>query len=103
MQPWIIPERDREMRSTPTLSAVRTSYRNRYWLKSEDGSTAVEYAVIIGLVCSVLLTSVRALGGASMATFSQLSSALDSAPEYAPMESNVVAPVSVSVPAPTKK
>jgi len=103
MQPWINPERDRDMRSTPTLATVPTSYRYWRWLKSEDGSTAVEYAVIIGLVCSVLLTSVRALGSASMATFSQLSSALESAPEYSTPESRIEAPVSVSVPAPTKK
>jgi hypothetical protein len=54
---------------------------------------------MVGLVCSILLTSVRALGNASMATFSQLSRSLESAPEYAPMQSQVAAPVAISVPA----
>lgn len=71
--------------------------RFRRLLSAEDGSTAVEYAIMLGLVCSILLTSVRALGNASMATFSQLSRSLESASEYAPMQSQGAPPVAPPV------
>jgi Flp pilus assembly pilin Flp len=71
-------------------------------LRSERGSAAIEYALILGLVGSVLLTSVSALGNASMATFSKISTALESAREHAPMQGEATAPQSISVAPPSK-
>jgi Flp pilus assembly pilin Flp len=99
MPPLVIPQQALMTNSLPESLCDSKKQRYRRLLSAEDGSTAVEYAIMVGLVCSILLTSVRALGNASMATFSQLSRSLESAPEYAPMQSQVAAPVAISVPA----
>lgn len=71
--------------------------------KQEQGSTAVEYALILGLICSVMLASVRTLGNSSMATLSKVTEALGTASEHATMESSIDGRVGGSVSAPTKK
>lgn len=43
--------------------------------KTEDGTTAVEYAFMIGLVALVIVLAVTALGGRVAALFSQAATA----------------------------
>lgn len=49
------------------------------FLKSEDGPTAVEYAVMLALIVVVCLTTIQSLGTNANATFSKVSSSLTSA------------------------
>ncbi|MBN8601951.1 MAG: Flp family type IVb pilin [Planctomycetes bacterium] len=49
--------------------------------RSQSGSTAVEYAVMLGAVCSLLLTSVRAIGNSSTTTFDKITAAISSSPD----------------------
>lgn len=49
--------------------------------RSQSGSTAVEYAVMLGAICSLLLTSVRALGNSSATTFDKITAAISSSPD----------------------
>lgn len=46
------------------------------FLQGEDGPTAVEYAVMLGLIVVVCLAAVSALGGNANATFTSVSSSL---------------------------
>ena len=46
------------------------------FLKSEDGPTAVEYAVMLALVITVCLVSIQAMGSATNTSFSNLSGSL---------------------------
>jgi pilus assembly protein Flp/PilA len=46
------------------------------FLKSEDGPTAVEYAVMVALVIVALLLIITAMTNAISGTFSKISSAL---------------------------
>lgn len=46
------------------------------FLKSEDGPTAVEYAVMLALIIVVCLAAVAALGTNANATFSTVSSSV---------------------------
>jgi pilus assembly protein Flp/PilA len=50
--------------------------RIRHFLDSEDGPTAVEYAVLMGLIIVALVTVVKNLAGSISGTFSQVSSTL---------------------------
>lgn len=49
------------------------------FLKSEDGPTAVEYAVMLALIVVVCLTTIQSLGTNANATFSKVSTSLTSA------------------------
>ena len=51
----------------------------RSFLRSDDGPTAVEYAVMLALIVVVCLTTIRAVGTNSNATFTKVSGALTSA------------------------
>ena len=42
------------------------------FLKSEDGPTAVEYAVMLSLIIVVCLTSVRSIGSKAATTFTNV-------------------------------
>jgi pilus assembly protein Flp/PilA len=42
----------------------------RYFLKAEDGPTAVEYAVMLALIIAVCITAITALGTNTHNTFS---------------------------------
>ncbi len=53
--------------------------RVRKFLQSEDGPTAVEYAVMLALIVVVCLTTIQSLGTNANATFSSVSTALTSA------------------------
>jgi pilus assembly protein Flp/PilA len=46
------------------------------FLQSEDGPTAVEYAVMLALIIVVCLVSIQALGSASKTSFSNISQSL---------------------------
>jgi pilus assembly protein Flp/PilA len=51
---------------------------NRF-LVSEDGPTAVEYAVLMGLIVVALVTVVKGLAGSLSQTFSSVSGTLSAA------------------------
>ena len=55
---------------TETVSLLRR------FLTSEDGPTAVEYAVLVGLIVVALITVISNLHSAVSGTFSSVSSAL---------------------------
>ena len=46
------------------------------FLKSEDGPTAVEYAVMLALIVIVCLTAIKAVGANANAKFNMVSNAL---------------------------
>ncbi len=46
------------------------------FLVSEDGPTAVEYAVMLALIIIVCLTAITAVGTAASATFNDVASSL---------------------------
>ncbi|QDT55317.1 Flp/Fap pilin component [Caulifigura coniformis] len=46
------------------------------FLKSEDGPTAVEYAVMLALIVVVCLTAVRAIGTNAAAKFDEVKNSL---------------------------
>ena len=56
------------------MSKIRSSVMN--FLKSEDGPTAVEYAVMLALIVIVCLTAIQAVGTNSNAKFEQVRDAL---------------------------
>jgi pilus assembly protein Flp/PilA len=50
----------------------------RRFLESEDGPTAVEYAVMLGLIVVAIITVVKNLASSVSGTFSTVSSSLGS-------------------------
>lgn len=46
------------------------------FLKSEDGPTAVEYAVMLALIVVVCLTAIQAIGTNANATFNSIATVL---------------------------
>ena len=48
------------------------------FLKSEDGPTAVEYAVMLALIVVVCLTTIQSLGSNANLTFSRVNAKLTS-------------------------
>jgi pilus assembly protein Flp/PilA len=50
----------------------------RKFLKSEDGPTAVEYAVMLALIVIVCLTAISAIGTRASATFQSVADTLQS-------------------------
>jgi len=51
----------------------------RKFLASEDGPTAVEYAVMLALIIVVCLTAIQAIGTNANATFNSVGAALPGA------------------------
>ena len=49
------------------------------FLKSEDGPTAVEYAVMLALIVVVCLTAISAIGTNARATFNGISTRISTA------------------------
>ncbi|MFN9364427.1 MAG: Flp family type IVb pilin [Planctomycetota bacterium] len=49
------------------------------FLKSEDGPTAVEYAIMLALIVVVCLTAIQAVGTNASATFTDIAAALNDA------------------------
>jgi len=50
------------------------------FLKSEDGPTAVEYAVMLSLIIVVCLTAVQSIGKNASTTFSNVSKQIGTTP-----------------------
>jgi pilus assembly protein Flp/PilA len=63
-------------REVSTMQAFSTKVRK--FLTSEDGPTAVEYAVMLALIVVVCITVVTQLGGTVSNTFSSANSAVGS-------------------------
>ena len=59
------------------MKSLPTSVRE--FLVSEDGPTAVEYAVMLALIVIVCLTAITAVGSNTNATFNDISSQLGKA------------------------
>jgi pilus assembly protein Flp/PilA len=56
---------------------MQKTIRNiRAFLKSEDGPTAVEYAVMLALIIVVCLTAIQAIGTNANATFNSVAGVL---------------------------
>ncbi|MEE2825170.1 MAG: Flp family type IVb pilin [Planctomycetota bacterium] len=49
------------------------------FLKSEDGPTAVEYAIMLALIVIVCLTAIQAVGTNAAASFQNIADELDTA------------------------
>lgn len=49
------------------------------FLKSEDGPTAVEYAIMLALIVIVCLTAIQAIGTNASAAFNDIAADLNSA------------------------
>jgi len=58
------------------MNALALSFKK--FLVSEDGPTAVEYAVMLALIIVVCLTAIQAVGTNAKATFTSVSSQLGS-------------------------
>ena len=56
------------------MKALALSFKK--FLVSEDGPTAVEYAVMLALIIVVCLTAIQAVGTNAKATFTSVSSQL---------------------------
>jgi len=50
----------------------------KHFLKSEDGPTAVEYAVMLALIIVVCLTAISAIGTNASSTFNTIANSLGS-------------------------
>lgn len=53
-------------------------------MESQSGSGAVEYVLLLSLVCVVIGGTAQSLGSASMGTFGNIARALKDSPEFAP-------------------
>lgn len=49
------------------------------FIKSEDGPTAVEYAIMLALIVIVCLTAIQAVGTSANSTFQDISADLEDA------------------------
>ena len=78
------------MRTQSKWVVVRERHRSRHlregcnmlasvvkFLKSEDGPTAVEYAVMLALIVIVCLTAIKAVGTSANAKFTQVNAGLN--------------------------
>lgn len=54
------------------------------FLKREDGATAIEYAIIAGLVSVVIIAALKLLGGSLTEVFTAITDALSTAITPAP-------------------
>lgn len=68
--------------------------------KRQEGSTAVEYALMIGVLSGIMLASIRAVGNSSAGTFEQIAQSMEETREMAPQAAEIEAPTAVSIPAP---
>jgi len=60
------------------LAMQKTFRKISKFLKSEDGPTAVEYAVMLALIIVVCLTAIQAIGTNANATFQSVAQQLPS-------------------------
>lgn len=64
------PERPSAVPQRATMKNLTLSVKK--FLKSEDGPTAVEYAVMLALIVIVCLTAIKAVGTNAAARFNQI-------------------------------
>lgn len=55
--------------------------RVQNFLKSEDGPTAVEYAIMLALIVIVCLTAITAVGNAANSAFENVADKLENLPQ----------------------
>ncbi|MBS0207468.1 MAG: Flp family type IVb pilin [Planctomycetes bacterium] len=55
---------------------IRFATKIKKFLKSEDGPTAVEYAVMLALIVIVCLTAIQSIGTNANATFQKVATQL---------------------------
>ena len=60
------------------MKLIRLNQCVREFLFSEDGPTAVEYAVMLALIVIVCLTAISSLGTSTKTTFENISGSLGS-------------------------
>jgi pilus assembly protein Flp/PilA len=58
---------------------MNTLYKIQRFLKSEDGPTAVEYAVMLALIIIVCLVAIASVGSKANTTFTNVASSLGGA------------------------
>jgi pilus assembly protein Flp/PilA len=51
----------------------------QHFIESEDGPTAVEYAVMLALIVIVCLTAIQAIGSNANTTFTGIATAIETA------------------------
>jgi pilus assembly protein Flp/PilA len=66
-------------RTEKGMAMNRLILKVRRFLQSEDGPTAVEYAVMLALIVVVCLTTIQSLGTNANATFQSVSTAIQTA------------------------
>jgi pilus assembly protein Flp/PilA len=73
---FLIPQSDGPKARSNMEPTIMTLSQIRRFILSEDGPTAVEYAVLVGLIAVALAASVPMLTNAMSTTFSSVSSTL---------------------------
>lgn len=71
-----------------------------FWHENQGG-TAVEYALMVGVLSSIMLASIQSLGSASAGTLAQVAQtleAMEDAREQAPQQMTLEAPAIISIP-----
>ena len=66
-------------RTEKGMAMNRLVLKVRRFLESDDGPTAVEYAVMLALIVVVCLTTIQSLGTNANATFQSVSTAIQTA------------------------
>lgn len=87
-----------EANSNPFAYGTPMLFRN--FCRDTTGSTAVEYALMVGVLSGIMLASIQTLGKASSTSFEQVSQTFESvatARENAPQASTISAPVAISI------
>lgn len=72
----------------------------RQFARQQDGNTAVEYAIMVGVLSGIMLASIRAVGNSSAGTFEQIARSMEATRELAPQAAEIEAPRAVSIAAP---
>jgi pilus assembly protein Flp/PilA len=62
--------------SVATAKMRRMSTKCRTFLRSEDGPTAVEYAVMLALIVVVCLSAIRTVGSKASTTFTNVANSI---------------------------
>lgn len=82
--------------SSVNSSLHKSRRRLAVLMESQSGSCAVEYVLLLSLICVVISGTVQSLGSASMGTLSNIARALKESPEFAPRLKTPPSPVTVA-------
>lgn len=66
----------------------------------DEGNVAVEYALMLGLICGCMMSSVNLLGSATTGTLYKIVKLLEPEPEPPTQGTEEAAPVAISISAP---